>query len=148
MEDRAPLQYNLGIIPREGIQVRCSRKHADRIAAKLDGWRAIRVGEWLYEFVKRPANGYDTSPDVAEEPLAAWEKELLKKQNTTFKTPRGTHYDTGGVTPVDLIRDAKLNFFEGSVVKYVARHRRKGGKEDLEKAIDYLKMLIESEYPQ
>lgn len=62
---------------------------------------------------------------------------------SNWRTPRGTHYDTGGVTPIDLIRDMKLDFFEGNVVKYVARWRHKDGLTDLLKAQDYLRMLIE-----
>jgi len=35
---------------------------------------------------------------------------------------------------------------EGNIVKYVTRHKAKNGKEDLEKALYYLQMLIDREY--
>lgn len=34
---------------------------------------------------------------------------------------------------------------EGNVIKYVVRHKDKGGIADLEKAMHYLQMLIEHE---
>lgn len=39
-----------------------------------------------------------------------------------------------------------LNFLEGNVIKYVSRHRAKNGREDLEKAIHCLQLLISYEY--
>ena len=38
-------------------------------------------------------------------------------------------------------------FPEGSVIKYVCRHRFKNGKEDLEKAVHFIEMIIERDYP-
>jgi len=38
-----------------------------------------------------------------------------------------------------------LDFFEGNIVKYVTRWRRKNGVEDLYKAKEYLDKLIEQE---
>lgn len=42
----------------------------------------------------------------------------------------------------------KLTHYESNVVKYVCRHRYKGGRLDLEKARDYIDMLIEEYYPE
>ena len=39
-----------------------------------------------------------------------------------------------------------LLFAEGNVIKYVCRHRNKNGKEDIQKAIHYLEMIIERDY--
>ena len=50
------------------------------------------------------------------------------------------------IQPVDYITSNGLNFAEGNIIKYVSRHRTKGGKDDLMKAMDYLKVLIKSEY--
>ena len=42
---------------------------------------------------------------------------------------------------------ASGNFFEGNIVKYITRHRKKGeGSKDIEKAIHYLEMILEMEY--
>jgi len=59
----------------------------------------------------------------------------------------GDHYKTG-IQPVVYNQVNNLGFCEGNVVKYVTRHQRKGGVEDLKKAIHYLEMLIEIEYPE
>lgn len=42
----------------------------------------------------------------------------------------------------DFITQQKLSFFEGNVVKYVCRHRKKDGLEDLIKARNYLNKVI------
>jgi len=42
----------------------------------------------------------------------------------------------------DFITKRKLNFYEGNVIKYIDRHRRKNGKEDLLKAREYINQLI------
>lgn len=56
--------------------------------------------------------------------------------------PGGDHY-SAAVQPIDLIDAMDLGFYEGTVVKYVARWNRKGGVEDLEKARWYLDRLLE-----
>ena len=57
----------------------------------------------------------------------------------------GNHYKTA-IQPVEYIHANNLNFFEGNVIKYITRHREKGGKSDLQKAIHYIEMLIQFEY--
>jgi hypothetical protein len=59
----------------------------------------------------------------------------------------GDHYKNRTIQPVQFAYANNLNYFEGSVLKYITRHRQKNGKQDLEKAIHYLQMLIELEYP-
>lgn len=58
----------------------------------------------------------------------------------------GDHYKNQGIQPIEYIHANKLDFFEGNAVKYITRHRVKGGKADLEKAIHYIELLIELEY--
>lgn len=65
-----------------------------------------------------------------------------KKMNKTHPE----HYAQQGIEPIDYIEANKLNFSEGNVVKYVTRHRKKNGKEDLLKARWYINRLIETEY--
>ena len=55
----------------------------------------------------------------------------------------GTHYEDMEIQPIDLIEQHKLTYHEGNVLKYVMRYKSKNGKEDLEKALDYLSMLEE-----
>lgn len=54
------------------------------------------------------------------------------------------HYTgRGGIKPLDFITSNKLDFFEGSIVKYVYRYPFKGGVEDLKKARRFLDKMIE-----
>ncbi len=50
----------------------------------------------------------------------------------------GDHYQDLSYQPIDLIEDLGLGFMLGSAIKYVCRFDKKGGNEDLLKAIDYL----------
>ena len=52
------------------------------------------------------------------------------------------HYDLK-VQPVDFIVANDIPFREANIIKYVCRHREKGGIDDLLKAQHYLDMLIE-----
>ena len=59
------------------------------------------------------------------------------------KVDHPAHYNQGRFEVIDVIEDWDLNFCEGNVVKYVARHRFKGEPlEDLKKARWYLERLI------
>lgn len=51
----------------------------------------------------------------------------------------GNHYQGYDYQPIELIEDLKLNFTEGCILKYAIRFRDKGGKDDLLKALDYVK---------
>tara|TARA_R110000796_G_scaffold117383_2_gene230213 strand:- start:15 stop:440 length:426 start_codon:yes stop_codon:yes gene_type:complete len=54
------------------------------------------------------------------------------------------HYK-GGIEPTEYIKSNNLDFFEGNVVKYITRWRKKDGINDLRKAKDYIEMLIKQE---
>lgn len=57
-----------------------------------------------------------------------------------------SHYNHGAIEVIDAIEDWNLNFCLGNAIKYIARCAYKGHKkEDLEKAIWYLKRELEKE---
>lgn len=58
----------------------------------------------------------------------------------------GNHYKDFPIQPAEFAHRNGLGFLEGNVVKYVARHRAKGGKQDLLKARHYIDLLLEWEY--
>ena len=58
----------------------------------------------------------------------------------------GTHYKEMKIQPVEYAMANGLNICEANVVKYISRHRRKGGLQDLEKAKHMIDLLIELEY--
>lgn len=55
----------------------------------------------------------------------------------------GDHYNFP-IQPIEYIVANELGYREGNVIKYVTRHKRKNGKQDIEKAIHYLEMILES----
>jgi hypothetical protein len=55
-------------------------------------------------------------------------------------TPK--HYDMS-IQPVEFIVKNDIPFREANIIKYVCRHREKGGLLDLLKAQHYLDMLIQ-----
>lgn len=58
----------------------------------------------------------------------------------------GSHYKDFPIQPIQFITANQLGFCEGNIIKYVSRHRKKNGRQDLEKALHYIKLLIELEY--
>jgi len=58
----------------------------------------------------------------------------------------GSHYKTMAIQPSKFINDNHLLFAEGCVVKYVCRHKHKGKKQDILKAIHYLNIILERDY--
>jgi hypothetical protein len=54
----------------------------------------------------------------------------------------GDHYKDNKIQVWDAIHDWGLGYFSGNVIKYVARHKKKNGVEDLKKARHYLDKLI------
>jgi hypothetical protein len=61
------------------------------------------------------------------------------------KQVAGSHYKDMPIQPVEFIHANALGYFEGNVVKYISRWRKKGGMADLEKAKHYVELLIELE---
>lgn len=58
----------------------------------------------------------------------------------------GSHYKKMAIQPIDFIYFNEIPFIEGNIIKYILRHRKKNGLEDLKKAKHYLEILIEKEY--
>ena len=71
----------------------------------------------------------------------------MKEENALKKQVGGDHYKDCGIQPVEYIFQNNLDYFEGNVVKYITRHRKKGeGKKDVEKAIHYAQLILELYY--
>lgn len=56
----------------------------------------------------------------------------------------GTHYKEMAIQPLEFILANKLGYCEANAVKYICRHTAKGGKQDIEKAIHYLELLMDT----
>lgn len=58
----------------------------------------------------------------------------------------GGHYSSLAIQPSEFIHRNGIGWCEGNAIKYLVRHRKKNGREDLEKALHYIQLLIEWEY--
>jgi hypothetical protein len=65
--------------------------------------------------------------------------------NALGKQVAGSHYKDLPIQPVEFIHANAIGYFEGNVIKYVSRWRKKNGMADLEKAKHYIELLIELE---
>ena len=63
-----------------------------------------------------------------------------------FKQIGGSHYKKYKIQPSRFINENKILFAEGNAIKYICRHQDKGGRQDLEKAIHYIQMILERDY--
>ena len=69
--------------------------------------------------------------------------------NSVFwKQVGGKHYKKYKIQPSRFINENKILFAEGNAIKYICRHQDKGKKQDLEKAIHYIQMIIERDYSE
>jgi len=77
------------------------------------------------------------------------EFEVTREEEEAFnalgKQVAGNHYKDLPIQPVQYIHANALGYFEGNVIKYVSRWRKKNGIADLEKAKHYIELLIELE---
>ena len=64
----------------------------------------------------------------------------------TSKQVGGNHYKDCKIMPIEYIHKNNLDFLEGNVVKYITRHKLKGGKEDIKKVIHYAELILELKY--
>ena len=58
----------------------------------------------------------------------------------------GTHYQKFKIQPSKFVIENELLYPEGCVIKYILRHRLKGKKQYLLKAIHFIEMIIERDY--
>jgi len=58
----------------------------------------------------------------------------------------GAHYKHLAIQPIEYCHVNRLGPCETYAIKYITRHRDKGGKEDIEKAMHCLELLLELEY--
>lgn len=70
-------------------------------------------------------------------------KDELLKAFPTEKQEGGDHYKGYAIEPYHFIQKNNLNFFQGNVIKYVVRYKKKNGIEDLKKVIHYCELEID-----
>lgn len=68
------------------------------------------------------------------------------EQSQTNAPGETGHYSRFNPQPIDIIAAWNLDHWQAEAITYIVRHDMKGGREDLEKAIWYLRDLIERRY--
>jgi len=66
--------------------------------------------------------------------------------NVYKKQVGGSHYQNFKIQPSKFVIENELLYPEGCAIKYILRHRLKGKKEDILKAIHFLEMILERDY--
>lgn len=72
--------------------------------------------------------------------------ESMTEADPTSRQVGGDHYVGMAIEPVEYIHRNKLGFIEGCIVKYISRHRLKGGAEDILKIKHFCDLLLDFEY--
>ena len=125
------------------------------------------VGRGYIVGVSVAVEGWSAYYPIAHEGGGNMDKKLvlnwlqnLFKQDATFIF-HNAMYDicwlrSSGITPpakivdtmiaASLVNENNLPFAEGNAIKYICRHKLKGKKEDILKAIHYLEMILERDY--
>jgi len=100
------------------------------------GDRAFVYGQLFFEREEAPFNqeliDFINGPKI--EPI------IIPKEEEISKPQR--YNKVGTLECWDVILDQKMDFLEGSVIKYLWRHKEKNGKHDLKKAKEYLEKMI------
>ena len=60
----------------------------------------------------------------------------------------GNHYADMPIQPAEYAHANKIGELEFLCLRYISRHRKKNGRQDVEKAIHVLELLLELEYPE
>lgn len=67
----------------------------------------------------------------------------MKEDKAMSKQIGGSHYKAMAIQPAEYIRENNIGWYEGNAIKYISRHKLKGGAEDIKKAIHNLEMILE-----
>lgn len=73
-----------------------------------------------------------------------------EKPKNEFNPIRPAHYHEGGIDvfaygKANFTKEEMRGFYKGNIIKYITRYNKKNGVEDLRKAEEYLKQLMELE---
>lgn len=72
----------------------------------------------------------------------------LNIRNPLMEQVAGKHYKGMAIQPAEYVFKNGIGHLAGDAIAYISRYRAKNGREDLEKAIHSIQLLIELEYGQ
>jgi len=58
----------------------------------------------------------------------------------------GDHYKSLAIQPVEFITKNNIPFLEANAIKYLVRHKNKGGAADIRKALHYCELILSLQY--
>jgi len=64
------------------------------------------------------------------------------------KQVQGTHYKCMKIQPLEYIVENGIPYCEANVIKYISRHKQKGGAADIRKAIHYCELILQMQYDE
>ena len=76
---------------------------------------------------------------------ANYERDNVEEKLDVSSPIKPDHYNKFKITPINFILANEIPFCEANALKYLCRWRDKGGVTDLEKAIEYINILIKNE---
>lgn len=97
--------------------------------------------------LKRVVEDWHTRATVAETMIKEYHERFPPHTREAANTRQvgGRHYKGMPIQPWDFIEQNGIAYLEGTAIKYLARWKKKGGIDDLEKAIHFIQKRIELE---
>lgn len=72
--------------------------------------------------------------------------ESRQKPKSLESQEGGTHYKDMAIEPAEFCQRNRFNFCESDAIKYLSRHRFKGGSGDVKKALHCCRMILDMDY--
>ena len=70
----------------------------------------------------------------------------IEEATALQKQVGGSQYADMTIQPIEFITANGLDFLQGNIIKYVCRHKKKNGADDIKKAMHYCELLLQMEY--
>lgn len=100
------------------------------------------IEAYEYHVVYRPLNSTKRFNMSKGNKVVVLERE---EKNSDYEVHNPKRYNANNVECWDFIAKYNLDYFVATAIKYVWRHKYKGGKQDLEKALEFLNKRISLE---
>lgn len=113
------------------------------------------MANWSLRKVKSPCTNHASYSDYIEDAMSGNTVGLCL--NNSVQDPGvsvkaldvqvgGGHYKKYKIQPIEYIIANNIPYIEGNIIKYITRHKDKGGAEDIKKVIHYCNLILEEVY--
>jgi hypothetical protein len=118
-----------------GVRVSVDRMQIDPVFLRVEKLAGMEMKE-----------RYEGSKSTFESIRMMSDALALKSPTALTEQVGGNHYKDLAIQPAEYCQRNGLSYCESNVVKYVTRHKKKGGLEDIKKAIHNLRLVAHFEY--